>query len=215
MSNVPKIIHQIVGPGVNEFILRCLNSWKVLEKHGFAIERWDDSKIADFLYKFHRFSYDAFINARNHAEAGDIARYLIIHEYGGFYVDWDIELIDIEAFFSLNDNYRNGFMLIDPSNGTLASEFFCCIKSDPFLMGLSKDIAELYENGDREKFLTPQFSGPYRMRDSFAKYPNTYMNPIPVKDAFAYDYSEIRNPPEGEITQAMIHYWLHSWVSKN
>lgn len=215
MSNVPKVIHQIVGPGANEFIMRCVNSWKVLEKFGFEIMIWNDSKIADFLYNSHRFSYDAFINARNHAEAGDIARYLIVYTFGGYYVDWDIELLDVDEFYSLSNKYSNGYMLVDPPNATLASEYFCCIKNDPFLMSLSKDIVELYEQGKRDKFATPQFSGPYRMRDSFAKCPDSYMKAIPVKEVFAYDYSEIRNPPKGDITQAMIHYWLHSWLPKN
>lgn len=209
--SIPKIIHQITGSGTNELIEKCFNSWRALEKLGFKIIMWNDSTLVTFLKTHHDFAFEAFMNSRNHAEAADIARYLLIYTFGGHYVDWDIELIDEIKFQHLNTKYSSGYMLLDHSNNTLASEYFCAVVGDEFLLNITKDIVEIYESGMRKLFMTPQYSGPYRMRDCLSKYPKTLMATIPIKEAFVYDYQEIRNMPDKVIAQPMIHYWLHSW----
>ncbi len=211
---IPKIIHHIIGQPFDMLIARCLRSWQILKSQGFEIRVWNDDLIKDFLLSHHKFAYEAFANARNHGEAADIARYLIIYTFGGYYVDWDIELLNVNKFKQLIYKYPKGFMLCDPCNDTLASEFFCCVPNDGFLMLLWLDIAFVYETGKRNLMDTPLFSGPFRMRDSLKLHPNTFMEKITVKEAFAYDYREIRNPPPGEITQPLIHYWTHSWIKK-
>ena len=211
-TNIPKIVHQIVGPNTTPIILNCLESWGQLLEYQFEVRIWNDTTLVEFISKEHPFALEAFVNARNHAEAADIARYLIIYTYGGYYVDWDIELLDIDDFFALSNIYKNGYMLIDPSNETLASEYFCSIPADKYLLKLTDDIVELYNNGLRESFHTPQYSGPYRMRDSLAKHKNTIMALVPVKEVFVYDYSEIRYSPQPKPRRPLIHYWVHSWL---
>ena len=164
------------------------------------------------MLNHHPFAHEAFANARNHAEAADIARYLIIHTYGGYYIDWDIELLDVGKFLALGEKYPVGYKIVDPVNQTLASEYFCSVVNDKFLLNLTMDIVALYKSGKRNLLFTPQYSGPYRMRDSLLVHPETNMISVPVKEVFAYDYTEIRNPPEGIITQPLIHYWVHSWI---
>lgn len=212
---VPKLIHHITGKETTPLIDRCLQSWRQLTKMDFQIVIWNDKLIAKFILENYEFAFDAFVNARNHAEAADIARYLIIHEYGGYYIDWDVELLDVNKFLALIKRHKNGFMLKDPANETLASEFFCAAPSDEYLLLLTMDISYLYRSGRRNILQTPQYSGPYRMRDSLSLHPKTRMSLIPVKEVFAYDYIEIRNPPKGKINQPLIHYWVHSWILPN
>lgn len=214
-SLVPKVVHQIAGKTTTPLIETCLKSWNNLKNKGFEIKIWNDELIASFILEQHEFAYQAFVNARNHAEAADIARYLIIYTFGGYYADWDVEVLDEAKFLALTNQHPTGFMLCDPLNNTLASEFFCAIPEDMYLLLLTMDIVYLYESGMRNTMKTPQYSGPYRMRDSLSLHPKTAMTSIPVKTAFAYDYLEIRNPPAGKITQPLIHYWLHSWIKPN
>lgn len=209
----PKVIHQIVGPRVTKLIEHCIDSWRQLLDYDFQIKIWNDEGIGQFLSQRHEFAYPAFANARNHAEAADIARYLIIHTHGGFYVDWDIELVDYEGFLSLYNQNPKGYMLLDPTNKTLASEYFSCIPNDQYLLNMVKDIVRLYNNGMRNTMNTPQYSGPYRMRDSLESYPETSMSIVEVKEVFEYDYREVRAPHQGTITKPLIHYWVHSWVT--
>lgn len=214
-SNVPKIIHQIVGPNTTPLIERSLRSWSILKEYGFEIKVWNDDSIERFILSSHPFALEALVNARNHAEASDIARYLIVYTFGGYYVDWDVELLDVEGFLSLRASNPNGYMLIDPPNLTLASEYFNAAVEDRYLLSLTQDIVWLYDNNEREYHRTPQYSGPYRMRDSLAKHDNTQMDILPVKMVFAFDYREIRNPPDRPIVQPLIHYWVHSWVFRS
>jgi len=209
--SITKTVHHIIGQRQNPLISECLNSWKCLENNGYQIKVWTDLTIMDFISSVHPFAFYAFVNARNHAEAADIARYLIIYTYGGYYIDWDVKLLDVEKFILLSKKYTHGYMLVDPLNDTISSEYFCSSPNDPFLLNLVRDIVQLFNDGERDPIRTPQYSGPYRMRDSLVLNPQTKMALVAVKDVFAYDYREIRNPPKGEITQPLIHYWTHSW----
>lgn len=213
---VPKIIHRIVGPKGNGLTEKCLNSWEILHYHGFEIRTWNDDSILKFISKCHPFAISAFSKARNHGEAADIARYLIIYEFGGYYMDWDVQLIDLEKFLKIVRDFPNGFLIQDPFNQTIASESFSGLIREPFLLGLAESIVYIYENGFRDSMSTPYFSGPFRMRDFYYyRKKQTMQNIIKVKDIFLYDYSEIRDMPKRDEKTALIHYWMHSWFSKS
>lgn len=209
---VNKIIHQIVGPKRNSLIDVCLKSWRDLKDFNYEIFIWHDALILVFLNKFYPFAVPAFSNARNHGEAADIARYLIVYHFGGCYVDWDIELLDTQSFIEIIDANPNGYLIIDPVNDTLASECFSALEGENYLLSLSEDIVSLYNNNERDGISTPFYSGPYRMRDSLQKHKNSKQTLIPVKEIFLYDFWEIRSKPKKEIKRPLIHYWLHSWM---
>jgi len=211
-DELPRVVHFITGPKVNFVVERCMSSWNILKNHGYEIKIWTDEIIEPFLLINYPFAYDAFKNARNHGEAADIARYLIIHAYGGYYMDWDVELLSVEDFVALSHRHTNGYLVIDPVNETLAPEVFAARKHEPYLLSLVGDIVDLYRQEVRNTMLTPQYSGPYRMRDSLKKHANSSQHLIPVGEMMAYDYWEIRKMPEREITQPLIHYWVHSWM---
>jgi len=212
---VPKIVHQIVGSSINESIQSCLDSWKCIQDQGFEIWIWNDATLELFLQGEYQYALPAFLNARNYAEAADIARYLLVYHFGGIYVDWDIELLNSEKFISLVESHKNGYLLIDPKNETIASEHFCSVPKDQYLNNLIGDIVNIYKSGERSKFTTVEFSGPFRMRDSLKTHKNTKMKIIKVKDVFAFDYEEIRSTSSFETTAPMIHYWMHSWLIPN
>lgn len=210
---VQKCINLIVGPKLEPLIEQCLSSWNTLIKYDFEIKIWNDDTINIFIRENYPFALDAVLNARNHAEAADIARYLIIYHYGGYYVDWDIELVNDLKFVSLIKKLPSGFLIIDPLNGTLASECFSAKKKDPFLLSLVKDIIDIYNDDKRKLFKTPQYSGPYRMRDSLVRHLNASQKIISVKEIFRYDYSEIRYKNQiFNRHQPLVHYWMHSWI---
>lgn len=209
---IPKVIHLIVGPTSNSVTDRCVQSWDLLKHNGYKIRIWNDDLITLFLQEQYPFAVEAFTKARNHGEAADIARYLIIHAFGGYYMDWDIELLQPDKFLQLVSRCPYGYLVVDPTNGSLASEAFAARKHEPYLLSLTQDIIDIYNGGLRETLRTPEYSGPYRMRDSLQKHANSSQQLIPVKEIFLYDYSEIRRMPKRDITSPLIHYWLHSWM---
>jgi len=209
----PKTLHHIVGPVINPIVKRCLDSWKDLKKHGFCIRVWNDQDIQRFISQHYPFALQAVLQARNHAEAADIARYLIVYHFGGYYFDWDIQLLDKDLFLKLAKEQKNGFLLRDAFDESIASEAFSAIKGELYLLRIVQEIVEAFQTGEREKMMTLKYSGPLRMRDVLRRF-NTNQQVLKVKEVFLYDYQEITKMPEREITVPMIHYWLHSWLPK-
>lgn len=101
---VPKIIHHITGRKPSDLVKTCLKSWKPLSAYGFTFKIWNDEKIERFIKENYGYALDAFKTARNHAEAADIARYLITFHYGGYYVDWDIHVSVLQSTYCLRSH---------------------------------------------------------------------------------------------------------------
>ena len=105
-SKIPKIIHQIwLGPKVPPHEYQTFQkSWK--DKHlTWQHISWNEEEIKkQFPEKL--FNQKLFNHAKkqgNFAKMADIARYEIIHKFGGLYVDCDCECI--KPFDVLHQNY--------------------------------------------------------------------------------------------------------------
>ncbi len=211
---LPKIIHHVVGPKTNEVIDRCLDSWQILLEEDYQFMIWTDADIENFLNENYPFIYPTFKGARNHGEAADIARYILVYHYGGHYVDWDIHLINPNEFLNLCEMNPRGYLLCDFNDReSLASECFAAEKAEPYLMAVIKEIVAAYEDNSFQTLHTLWYTGPFRMRDTLKNNP-TSQRILKVKDVFVYDYNEIKEMPERDMIQPMIHYWLHSWLPK-
>lgn len=209
---VPKLIHQIKGLTPSPLVQRCLLSWEVLKENGFDIMYWNDHDLKYFIQTHYPFALNPFINARNHAEAADIARYLLVYHHGGYYVDWDIHLNNSQSFNDLASANRTGYLIVDPINGSFASEHFSANKKEKILMEIINDIVATYDRGERELMNTPQYSGPFRMKYSISKSENNILSIIKVKDIFEYSYEEIRKADKFGVNAIMTHFWEHSWL---
>jgi mannosyltransferase OCH1-like enzyme len=207
----PKIIHHIIGRSQTDLIKKCLHSWSVLKDDGFEILLWTDDKLEEFIALNFPFALRSFQTARNYAEASDIARYLLVYKFGGYYVDWDILLFNYESFQKISNSNLTGYLLIDTKNQTLASEHFSAPPGEEYLLSLVKDIVATFNRGERELMGTPQFSGPYRMKVSYAQFPKSKQCVIDVKKIFEYDYTEIRQATTFGQNKIMVHYWTHTW----
>ncbi len=210
---VPKIIHRIVGPKPSPLVVQCITSWNVVKEHGYEINIWNDDLLKEFIAKEYPHILDAFISARNYGEAADIARYLIVYHFGGYYFDWDTELLSLNKFLELAEQNPHGFLVQDPVNQTLSPEAFSALPRERYLFNLLDNICYIHENGFRHSLQTIHYSGPYRMREVYYfTRKASLQNLIKPKDIFLYDYWEIRQKPFRDEEVAMIHYWEHGWM---
>lgn len=209
---VSQIVHQIVGAKPSQTVSHCLHSWLKIKDHGFEIYYWDDDRLEIFLEKYYGFALQAFLTARNHAERADIARYLLVYHYGGYYVDWDISLNNIDEFLMIARRENRGYLVIDPINGSLASEHFSSCEKDPYLIKIVEDIVSTFERDERDLMSTPQYSGPFRMRATLRKFDRIEQSKIPVKEIFEYSYDEVRRQREFCKSGVLTHFWEHSWI---
>lgn len=87
---IPKIIHYIWlgGKPLPELVNKCIESWKKYCPD-FEIKRWDESNLDLNKYEFAKTAYQE----KKYAFASDVFRFDILKEYGGIYMDVDVELI--------------------------------------------------------------------------------------------------------------------------
>lgn len=87
---IPKVIHYcwFGGTELPNDVLLCIDSWKRFCPD-YKIIRWDES---NYDYTKYQYSAEAYA-AGKWAFVSDLARLDIVYNYGGFYMDTDVELI--------------------------------------------------------------------------------------------------------------------------
>ena len=102
---IPKIIHYCWygGKPLNDLSEKCIQSWKKYCPD-YEIIRWDESNTDLNSNQFMKEAYDN----KKWAFVSDVMRLKVLYEYGGVYMDTDVELIKpIDSF--LNNNSFVGF----------------------------------------------------------------------------------------------------------
>jgi len=88
-ERIPKLVHHIwMGSNLPQRYQDLRAKWIELNP-GYRFILWDESMILSLGLHNER----AFVNANSYGVKSDIARYEILHRYGGIYVDTDFEAI--------------------------------------------------------------------------------------------------------------------------
>lgn len=89
-TKIPKIIHYcwFGGKPLPKSAEKCISSWRKYLP-GYEIRRWDESNFDVNAIPYIRDAYAA----RKYAFVSDYARYCIVYEHGGVYLDTDVEVI--------------------------------------------------------------------------------------------------------------------------
>jgi mannosyltransferase OCH1-like enzyme len=94
-SEIPHIIHQTAMSDKtkwNPIWEKCQQSW--IEKFpGFEYRMWTDEDLENLIKTKYNYFYDTYMSYDVHIKRVDAARYFILYEYGGMYVDMDYECI--------------------------------------------------------------------------------------------------------------------------
>ncbi len=145
---IPKIIHfcWLSGDEYPELIRKCTNSWKE-KMPDYQIMIWD-TKLFDV--NINKYTQEAF-SCRKYAFVSDYIRLYALYNYGGIYLDSDIEVL--KSFNDLLDQKAfTGF----ENDHTVAAWIFGSEKANPLFKELLEyydDKAFIKENGDMD--LTP------------------------------------------------------------
>ena len=93
---IPKHVHQIyltegIGP-IPERFLRAGNSWK--EKNpGYGYTLWNRTMVDEIISKNYTFLKAMFDGYTRWIRRVDVARYVVMHQHGGWYADMDYKCI--------------------------------------------------------------------------------------------------------------------------
>lgn len=146
MSVIPKTLHYCwFGDGPMSGIeRRCMKSWSCILPD-WEIIRWDES---NFDVNACSFSKDAY-EAGKWAFVSDYARFRILHEYGGVFLDTDVELLrpldelcDRKAFVGFMQNrifVNPGLVLASESRGRVLEEVIKRYENMKFAVGKGRN----------------------------------------------------------------------------
>lgn len=212
---IPKIIHfvWVGGNPLTPLAEECIESWKKYCPD-FEIKRWDES---NFDINSNRYCREAY-EAKKWAFVSDYIRVKVLHEYGGVYMDTDVELIKpIDKF--LDNPAFIGF----ETEETLATAVIGTEKGNPWLQA----IIDFYENENKSFYLskkrmdfttnvqsitaiTEKMYPEHKLNGNYLELPNVTIYP---KDYFSpIDYNT-KVLTKTKNTHG-IHKFCASWVEK-
>lgn len=207
---IPKIIHYcwFGGADMPEKLQKCMESWK-RQLPGYTIMRWDEQSFDVNAYSYTRQAYAC----RKYAFVSNVARIKALQEYGGIYMDTDVEVFKpfdsvLEHRCVLGFEYRNW----------VATSFIACEKGHSILRlfeqeyeGASFETADggmnMVTNVERLTALLEK-QGLVRdntfqlLPDGIAIYPKEYFSP--------YDYGNcVMEKTENSIC---AHHFYATWL---
>lgn len=208
---IPKIIHYcwFGGKPLDELALKCINSWKEYFPD-YEIIQWNEQ---NFDINQMEFMKKAYMNEK-WAFVSDVARLIVIYNFGGLYFDTDVEIVSNYEDILKND--IQGFMGYEKTNAVTTGSGFGAVPKHPFVEAL----INVYKDLDYEHYaeclseiacpiLTTQLlvNHGYIVEDRMQKccnlliYPSEYFSPI--------DYMSGRLT-KTELTHS-IHWYNGSW----
>ena len=97
---IPKIIHYvwIGGNPLPEYVKNNIETWKKYNPN-YEIKEWNESNFDINVFKY---AVEAY-NAKKWGFVGDIIRLYALYNFGGIYLDVDVECV--KSFDSLLDNH--------------------------------------------------------------------------------------------------------------
>ncbi|HAT4227606.1 glycosyltransferase family 32 protein [uncultured Clostridium sp.] len=195
---IPKIIHYcwFGGKEKPDLIKKCIKTWSILEEKGYKIIEWNENnfRINESLYA--KKAYEE----KRWAFVSDYVRLKVLYDYGGIYLDTDMEVLkDFDEF--LDDEMFMGFMV----NCVLATSI---IGSKPKHNNI-KELLDIYENLDlriepNNDLITKFILDKYK---SF-ELNNEYQN---LNDLIIYPKEYFNNPTYNKNINYSIHRYTGTW----
>lgn len=196
---IPKIIHYcwFGNNPKNEDILSCIESWKTLNPN-FEIKEWNELNFPFEMYPFASRMY----NEKKWAFVSDYARLRILHEYGGFYLDTDMLLLQ-----SLDTCINAECSVGEESPSVLNAAYLGCVPGHSFV----KACLEYYDTNPQAVETIPRVMTriynalPEDIRSSVTVYPAHVFYPFTIETIKEYKGQDLGSDVIG------VHLWNYSW----
>ncbi len=206
---IPKIIHYVwVGnQEKSELILKCIESWKKMLPD-YEIIEWNNEKFFSIKNKY---SEEAF-NNKKWAFVSDYIRLYALYNYGGIYLDTDVEITEKldkflgHDFFSGHENYHGKYSPITALMGSQKKN------------SIIKDLLDHYSN---ESFETKKG---LNMQSNTSRISNYFVEKFKISRSFdgraqiILQENSVIYPsayfctPEDNSENYAIHHFNGSWV---
>lgn len=207
---IPKVIHYcwFGKKPIPQKLQKCIASWKKLLPD-YQIIEWNED---NFNLNSTRWTKQAYA-AKKYAFVADYVRMKVLYEYGGIYLDTDVEIVknfdvflQYKAFggFEPYDTVTTGVMGAEKGHH-LIKEFLDYYTDRPFIKGNGKydELANVYWIRDICQSHGLVMNNTYQVVEDFHFFPKTYFSPLDVwknKDLTKNTYA--------------IHYFEGSWLDE-
>jgi mannosyltransferase OCH1-like enzyme len=129
-DTIPKVIHQMAPKDRQKWHVSwepCHETFKV-HFSDFEHKMWTDEALDAFVASRHAALYETYQNLAFPIQRFDLARYLILYEFGGIYADMDVECLDnfygflqpgkanIAMSEHANEDFQNALMASPPKH---------------------------------------------------------------------------------------------------
>lgn len=209
---IPKIIHYVwVGDKEKpEFVLKCIESWKKYCPD-YEIIEWDNEKFEKIKNEY---SQQAFEN-KKWAFVSDYIRLYALYNYGGVYLDTDVEITQNIDKFLLNE-FFSGFEVYENIYSPILSAVMGAAQESPII----EDLLEYYRTNS---FITKNGYDVTPNTKRITQYFETNFNIHPPYDGektlklkdgcIIYPYYYFCQKKEAHENYA-IHHYKGSWLDR-
>lgn len=209
---IPKVIHYcwFSGNPIPENLKKCIDSWK--EKcPDYEIIRWDESNYDVNKYVYTRQAYAA----KKWGFIPDIARLELLYEYGGFYLDTDVELLKSLDELRYQPAFcgREDWGHVNFGGGSGCERHFDLVGE---LLDFRKDIPFLLPDGK----LNPEASGYFETKPLMDKglqirnRTEVVENLTVYASEFFHPYNYISGKENITENTVSIHYFSGGWLGE-
>ena len=147
---IPRRIHQ---SWISNEVVHMSSMWiKTWLQHNPDWEYWfwTPAEAMPFLKKHYSEYVALYESFRDSAQSEDLMRYLVLHHYGGFFVDLDMKCLKpldtwalMYSCFVSKEPYEHIFLYGNTTIHTVANGLLVCRPGHPFLLSAVKQLASL------------------------------------------------------------------------
>lgn len=135
------------GGGKPEILTECINSWKRYMPD-YKIVEWNEDNFDIGINEFSRVAYET----GNYAFVSDVARLWAVYEYGGIYLDIDVELKDSWDYLEQYDS----FFFFESDQNINSGLGFGARKKDKLIGKMLSDYSAMkFEAKHKNQYLSP------------------------------------------------------------
>lgn len=208
---VPNIIHQIwIGSPFPEKYRRFQESWKKYNPD-WEYRLWTDKELENLPMQ-NRDLYDA---SCNYGEKSDIARYEILYQFGGLYVDTDFECLRSFDLFNHCYDFYTGIQPLDTNLMQLGFGLIGVVPGHPVLKCC---LDSLHASAAQTQQIIAR-TGPIfftRVFEAVAPYLGDCTIAFPPSYFYPRGYTQPEEPRSAWLKPESfaVHQWEGSWMKK-
>jgi hypothetical protein len=229
---IPKIIHQTWKDKNLPDILKNILDANKNTLHNYEFRLWSDNEIIELIKTEYPYLLKVYQSTRTGVQKGDIARIILLHRFGGIYVDLDILILrdPIECLHLSEDKL---YITYEPSAQTmhlynkddyLCNAFFAANAGNNMLNFALQNMGGLFQRNGASIFMQFDIFGGSYLKSIIESYIN-YQRDVciidnrdlvfPINDlkftnlsSSQSDWQMIKDASYHPNT-SMVHYWIH------